>query len=269
MKTKNFIKSAEALAAIRVGGKLLGEILEKVSLAVKPGVTTLELDQLAEQLIRECGGRPAFLGYQISPRYPAYPASLCVSVNDEVVHGIPKASHIVQQGDIVGLDIGMEWPFKKGLSGFYTDTAMTVSAGVASLEDQQLMDRTYLALFAGIKAAHGGGQIRDISHAVETSLKPFGYGIVEDLVGHGVGYSVHEDPQVPNFVYRGAPVVPLVAGMVLALEPMVNRRSAEVYTERDGWTIKTSDHSRSAHFEHTIIITEGAAEIVTRRPNES
>lgn len=265
----NFIKSPEALDAIRVGGKLLGEILEKVSLRVAPGVSTKELDDYAEQLIREAGGRPAFLGYQISPRYPQYPASLCVSVNDEVVHGIPKATRILEVGDIVGLDIGMEWPYKKGQKGFYTDTAMTVSAGPARPDDQKLMDRTRAALFAGITAAHGGGQIRDISHAIETSLKPFGYGIVEDLVGHGVGYAVHEDPQVPNFLYRGAPVIPLVPGMVLALEPMVNRGGSEVYTEHDGWTIRTSDKSRSAHFEHTIIITEAGADIVTLRPHEA
>lgn len=266
---KNFVKSEEALTAIRTGGKLLGEILEKVSLIVKPGVTTKQLDELAEKLIRECGGRPAFLDYQISSRYPKYPATLCVSVNDEVVHGIPKASHVLQAGDIVGLDIGMEWPYKKGTPGFYTDTAMTVGVGAISADDQKLMDRTQASLFAGIKAARGGAQIRDISQAIESSLKPYGYGIVEDLVGHGVGNAVHEDPQVPNFVYRGAPVVPLVPGMVLALEPMINRGGAEVKTERDGWTIKTSDHSRSAHFEHTIIITEGGPEIVTKRPNES
>ncbi len=266
---KKFIKSDDALVAIRTGGKLLGEILEKVSCAVKVGVTTKSLDDYACELIVAAGGRPAFLGYQISPRYPAYPAGLCVSVNDEVVHGIPKSTQVLVAGDIVGLDIGMEWPYKKnGPAGFYTDTAMTVSAGTASAEDKKLMDRTYAALRAGISAAHDGGEVRDISRAIEGSLKPFGYGIVEDLVGHGVGYSVHEDPQIPNFLYRGAPVIPLKSGMVLALEPMVNRGGSEVYTDRDAWTIKTSDRSRSAHFEHTIIITDTGADIVTLRPGE-
>lgn len=267
---KSFVKSAEAVAAIREGGKMLGEILEKVSLTVRPGMTTKELDEMAEQLIRECGGRPAFLGYSMGPRYPAYPASLCVSVNDEVVHGIPKSTVTLQEGDIVGLDIGMEWPYKKGgKPGFYTDTAMTVAVGKISKADQQLMERTRAALFAGIAAAHGRGEVRDISRAVEGALKPFGYGIVEDLVGHGVGNSVHEEPQVPNYLYRGAPVVPLVPNMVLALEPMVNHGRSAVITDRDHWTIKTADGSRSAHFEHTIIITETGADIVTKRPSEA
>lgn len=266
---KNFVKSEEALKQIRAGGKLLGEILEKVSLIVKPGISTMDIDDLAHKLITECGGRPAFLGYKISSRYPAYPATICVSVNDEVVHGIAKKDHILKEGDIVGLDIGMEWPYKKGTPGFYTDTALTVGVGKISKEDADLLARTQSSLYAGITAARGGGQIRDISAAVELSLKPFNYGIVEDLVGHGVGNSVHEDPQVPNFTYRGAPVVPLVPGMVLALEPMINRGGGEVYTEKDGWTVRTSDGSRSAHFEHTIIITDGAPEIVTKRPREN
>lgn len=265
---KNFIKTEEALIAIRAGGKLLGEILETVSKIVKPGISTMDIDNLATKLILEAGGRPAFLGYQMSPKYPSYPAAICVSVNDEVVHGIAKTTHILREGDIVGLDIGMEWPYKKGTPGYYTDTAMTVGVGKISEKDQQLLTRTQASLFAGINAARGGGDIKDISHAIELSLKPYGYGIVEDLVGHGVGNSVHEEPQVPNFTYRGAPSVPLVPGMVLALEPMINQGSAEVYTDKDKWTVKTSDGSRSAHFEHTIIITNGAPEIVTKRPSE-
>ncbi len=266
---KTFIKTPEALVAIREGGKILGEILERVAALVRVGATTLELDQAAEKFIRECGGRPAFLAYQISPRYPAYPASLCVSVNDEVVHGIPKESVVLRDGDIVGLDIGMEWPYKKGgVAGFYTDTALTVGVGEVSSSNKALMTRTHDSLFTGIAAARAGSEIRDISRAVENALRPFGYGIVRDLVGHGVGYAVHEDPQVPNFFDRNSPRVPLEAGMVLALEPMVNLGHADVYTERDGWTIKTEDGSRSAHFEHTIIITEQGAEIVTLRPQE-
>ncbi|OGH67427.1 MAG: type I methionyl aminopeptidase [Candidatus Magasanikbacteria bacterium RIFCSPHIGHO2_02_FULL_50_9b] len=266
---KRFVKSDEAVAAIREGGKLLGEILEKIGAAVRVGATALQMDELAQHLIRDCGGRPSFLGYSIGPRYPAYPAALCVSVNDEVVHGIPKASTVFADGDIVGLDIGMEWPFKKGTTGFYTDTAMSVGVGQVSERDQKLMDRTRAALFAGIAAARGGADIRDVSRAIEGSLTPFGYGIVEDLVGHGVGYGVHEDPQVPNYVYRGAPSIPLVPQMVLALEPMVNHGGRAVVTDRDHWTIKTADGSRSAHFEHTIIITTAGAEIVTLRPRET
>ncbi|MCX6781255.1 MAG: type I methionyl aminopeptidase [Candidatus Magasanikbacteria bacterium] len=215
-----FVKSEEAIAKIREGGKLLGEILEKVSLIVKPGLSTKALDEFAEALIIAAGGRPAFLGYKISSQIPSYPATLCVSVNDEVVHGIPRADHLLKEGDIVGLDIGMEWPYKKGgPAGFYTDTAMTVPVGKISKEDELLLERTRGALFAGIAAAKAGGDVRDISRATENYLKPFGYGIVEDLVGHGVGYAVHEEPQVPNYLHRRAQSVPLVPNMVLALEP--------------------------------------------------
>lgn len=268
MSDELLIKTPEVLAAIREGGKLLGEILARVALAVKPSVTTASLDELAEKLIRDCGGTPSFLGYHAGAKVPVFPATLCVSVNDEVVHGVPS-SRVLQDGDIVGLDIGMAWAPPGASRAYYTDTAITVAVGNITQEDAQLMERTRAALFAGIAVARSGNFVHDISAAIEQSLASYGYGIVRDLVGHGVGYEVHEPPHVPNFVAPRAPRALLRAGMVLALEPMVNRRSAAVYTTDDQWTIKTCDHSRSAHFEHTIIITDGEAEVVTRWPNEA
>lgn len=264
-----WVKSAEAQQAIREGGKLLGIILADVAAAVRPGISTKELDDMAQTMIAGVGGRAAFLGYKIHPRIPAYPAALCVSVNDEVVHGIPRANRILQAGDIVGLDIGMEWPYKKGQPGFYTDTALSVGVGAVAEEDKLLMQRTYQSLLAGIAAARGGKTIKDISRAIESSLRPFGYGVVRDLVGHSVGYEVHEEPQVPNFFEPTNDDIVLVPGMVLALEPMVNRGGAAVEVATDNWTYKTVDKSRSAHFEHTIIITEAGADIVTLRPHEA
>lgn len=266
---KGMIKTDEALITIREGGKLLGQILEKVAGVVRPGITTLALSDLAEKLIREAGGRPSFLGYKISAHGTAYPAGLCVSVNDEVVHGIPRAKRVLQDGDVVGLDIGMEWPYNKNKNGFYTDTAVSVAVGKISKEDSALMSATYAALLAGIQAAAPHKTVADISRAIESVLKPYGYGIVRDLVGHGVGYAVHEDPPVPNFVDKRLSPVLLVPGMVLALEPMVNRGGGAVETAADGWTVRTRDHSRSAHFEHTIIITDSGADIVTLRPLEA
>lgn len=263
------IKSGDVLAAIREGGKLLGAVLEKVVDTIQPGVNTLLLSKLAEKLIREVGGRPSFLGYQISARDSAYPAGLCVSINEEVVHGIPSASRILQSGDIVGLDIGMEWPWAKNKFGFYTDTAISAGVGKISKEDAALMSATYAALRAGISAAAPHKTVADISRAIESALEPFGYGIVRDLVGHGVGYDVHEEPPIPNFVDKQLEPVLLFPGMVLALEPMVNRGKSAVETAADGWTVRTRDRSRSAHFEHTIIITEQGADIVTLRPREA
>lgn len=268
-QTFGMIKSPDALAAIREGGRLLGIILEDVAAAVKPGVTTQALDDMARAAIEAVGGRPSFLGYKISPRIGAYPASLCVSVNDEVVHGIPQATHVLAEGDIVGLDIGMEWPYQKGATGFYTDTAVSVGVGTISKEDADLLARTYASLMAGIAAARAGRMVQDISRAIETSLKVFPYGIVKDLVGHGVGYAVHEEPQVPNFVDARARPVPLVPGMVIALEPMVTRGTDAVTTDADGWTIRTRDKSHAGHFEHTIIITDAEPAIVTHRPHEA
>lgn len=263
------IKSQEAIEAIREGGVLLGEILSKVAKLARSGACTIELDECAETLIREAGGRPSFLHYGGSGRTPKYPATLCVSINDEVVHGVPKCDITLQEGDIVGFDIGMEWPCKKGRDGFYTDTALTVGVGKISAENSALLERTRASLFVGIRAVKPGAYISDVGRAVEMFLKPYSYGIVRDLVGHGVGYSVHEDPKIPNyFDARAAPVV-IAPGMVLALEPMVTAGSHKVYTDADGWTIKTRDHSVAAHFEHTVIVTSEGCDIVTLRPHES
>ncbi len=261
------VKTPEALAAIRAGGIILGNVLAAVAATVAPGVTTKSLDELAEKLIRAHGGVPAFLGYRVSTKDPPFPATLCVSVNDEVVHGIPSATRVLVEGDIIGLDIGMAWAPTGASRQYFTDTAVTVAVGNISDERSALMKRTQASLEAGIAAARSGAYIHDISHAIQTSLAAYPYGIVRDLVGHGVGYAVHEPPQVPNYFEARAPRVELISGMVLALEPMVNLGGAAVFTDTDGWTIKTRDKSASAHYEHTIIITDTGAEVVTRRPD--
>ncbi len=241
---------------IREGGRRLAAVLRKVAKAVRPCVSTKELDILAEKLIREGGDEPAFLNYTPDgARFP-YPATLCVSVNNEVVHGIPSEKRILKEGDIVGLDLGLKH------EGFFTDMAMTAPVGKIDKEAKRLIEVTRKALDKGIAAAKGGRNTGDIGEAIENFVKPYGYGVVKILGGHGVGRRVHEDPYVPNYGRRGDGPG-LVPGMVLALEPMLNEGAHNVFLDRDGYTFKTKDGKRSAHFEHTILITEGGAEVLT------
>ena len=199
---------------------------------------------------------PAFLNYQPEgAKYP-YPASLCVSVNDEVVHGIPSEERILKEGDIVGLDLGLKH------KNLFTDMAITVPVGKIDKESAKLLDVTQRALAKGISAARGGNTVGDISHAVESEVRPHGYGIVEVLSGHGVGRSIHEDPYIPNFGKPGTGEK-LVSGMVVAIEPMINLGTKNVKLDPDGYTYRTRDGSRSAHFEHTVLITNGDPEILT------
>ena len=242
---------------LRESGKRLARVLFALKNAVRPGITTMSLDTLAEQLIREDGDIPSFLGYTPhGARYP-FPASLCISVNDEVVHGIPS-DRILEVGDIVSLDLGVTH------EGMISDSAITVPVGKISPEEEKLLKKTEEALLAGIRAAKGGARIGDISAAIESIGIKEGYGIVRELGGHGVGHEVHEDPYVPNYGARGTGPM-LKPGMVLALEPMFNLGSDDVRIMPDGYTIVTDDGARSAHFEHTILITEGDAEILTVR----
>ncbi len=244
------------IEAMREGGRRLAKILRKVAKEVKPGVSAGELDSLAEKLIREGGDEPAFLNYTPDgARFP-YPATLCVSVNNEVVHGIPNNKIILKEGDIVGLDLGLKH------AGFFTDMAMTMPVGKVDKEARRLIEVTEKSLMKGIAAAKGGGFIGDIGEAIEGFVKPYGYGIVRILGGHGVGRRVHEDPYVPNYGKSGTGPK-LVPGMVLALEPMLNEGTDKVFLDNDGYTFKTKDGKRSAHFERTILITEGKAEILT------
>ena len=249
------IKTEEDIKKLRVSAHRLAEVVRAVAKEVSPGVTTGYLDDLAYKLITEKGDEPAFLNYQpFGAEYP-YPASICISVNDEVVHGIPSDDRVLEEGDIVSLDGGVKH------EGMISDHAVTVICGEGSEEDKQLLEVTKKAMLAGIKMAKAGNYVQDISRAIEAAI-PKKYGIVKELSGHGVGYAVHEEPYVPNFD-MGEKGVKLKAGMVLAIEPMVNLGTDEVDLLEDGYTFVTSDGKRSAHFEHTVLVTENGGEILS------
>ncbi len=250
------IKTKKEIENLRVAGKHLAQVLQKVKAKVAPGVSTLELDQYAEKLIRELGDTPAFLNYRpVGARTP-FPATLCVSINDEVVHGIPKANRILKEGDIISIDLGLKH------EGVFTDHAMTVPVGKIDSVSKKLLEITEKALEVGIAAAQSGFHTGDIGAAIEQFVKVHKYGIVDILAGHGVGRYIHEDPYIPNFgkPSTGAKLVP---GMVIAIEPMLNIGTKNVFLEKDDWTFKTADGKRSAHFEHTVLITEEGPEILT------
>ncbi|MBP9760620.1 MAG: type I methionyl aminopeptidase [Candidatus Magasanikbacteria bacterium] len=267
------IKKPEEIQYLIKGGKLMGEILEKLVALVAPGVSAYDIDAEAEKLIKACGGRPAFKGYQSHPRDPKFPSTICASVNEEVVHGIATKQKILREGDIFSIDIGMQWPVNCGLgakgNGFFTDTALTVAVGKIPKATQQLLDVTKTSLEKGIAAMRIGGSIADIGKAVESYVVPYKYGIVDDLVGHGVGYAVHEDPRVPNYYDHTLEKWKIEPGLVIAIEPMITAGSPRVKTAADGWSISTVDKSLSAHFEHTIVVTESDILVVTRRPHET
>lgn len=245
------LKSADDLARMRDAGRVVRTVLDEVAGAAVAGVSTAELDRLAEARTRELGAVPAFKGYL------GYPASVCISVNDEVVHGIPSEKRILRDGDLVGLDFGAV------LGGFHGDAAETVLVGQGSPEAIRLVAATRAALAAGVAAALPGGRIGDIGAAVQRAAESAGFAIVRDFVGHGIGRKLHEPPQVPNFGQPGTGAW-LRPGLVLAIEPMVNAGLPGVRTLEDGWTAVTEDGSLSAHFEHTVAVTEAGPEILTR-----
>ncbi len=249
------IKTKEEIEILRECGKRLAAILQKVSKKVAPGISTAELDAYAYELITEGGDEPAFLNYKPEGHGKAFPASLCTSVNNEVVHGIPKKDKILKEGDIVSLDLGIKH------KGLYTDHAITVGVGNIPKASKKLLEVTSEALAVGIEAACGGNTVGDVGYAIEKFVNKK-YGIVRELSGHGVGIEIHEDPYVPNYGKAGKGQK-LIPGMVIAIEPMLNIGSADIVTMSDGYTIKTADGSRSAHFEHTVLITEKDAEILT------
>lgn len=252
------IKTKEEIEIIREGGRRLATVLHKVKDMVAPGVSTKDLDLYSEKLIREMGDEPAFLNYRPDGADRPFPAALCISVNDEVVHGIPNKNRILKNGDIVGLDLGVKH------KSLFTDMAMTVPVGKVNPIDLKLMQVTEQALQVGIEAAQGGNTVGDIGHAIESYIHSQGkYGIVEVLSGHGVGKKIHEDPYIPNFGKPGKGEK-LVPGMIVALEPMLNLGTKHVTMDEDGYTIRTADGKKSAHFEHTILITEGDAEVLTK-----
>lgn len=252
------IKTKEDIEILREGGYRLAEIIKAVSESAKPGVSSVELNNLAEKMATDGGDKPAFLNYKPYSAKRPYPASLCVSVNDEIVHGIPNEDEkILKEGDIVSLDMGL---IHKGL---ITDMAVTVPVGKIDDSAQKLIEVCRESLMKGIEAANGGKNVGDISFAIERHIRPFGYGIVRELAGHGVGYKVHEDPYVPNYGSRGSGER-LKPGMVLAIEPMVNAGTEKIILDKDGYTYRTADGKKSAHFEHTILITKKEAEILTK-----
>ncbi len=248
-------------AGVIEAGRRFGIILQQVADAVRPGISTGELDALAERLIREGGDTPSFKGYRPEGAPYPYPAALCISVNDEVVHGIPSSDRILKNSDIVSLDLGLTH------DGYIMDSAVTVPVGKVTPELEKLMRTTQASLMAGIAAAVPGGRIGDISHALEQAFKGTKFSIVKVLGGHGVGEFVHEEPFIPNTGHAGTgPEIEV--GMVLAIEPIANTGKAAVVLGADGYTYRTRDASHSAHFEHTILVTEDGPLIVTRRPHE-
>lgn len=262
------IKTNEEIKLLREGGGKLARILQNIVEAAKPGVSTRELDMLAEGLILESGGIPAFKGYKISGVKTPYPATLCASVNDEVVHGIPRSDRILHEGDIMGIDIGMRWPAEKNQEsriknkGFYTDMAVTIGIGKISPDAEKLVRATKEALTIGIGAVRPGGRIGDIGYAVERYLKKHKLGIIRDLAGHGVGYKLHEEPLIPNYGKEGAGPE-LKEGMVIAIEPMATLGDWRISLDDDEWTFRTADGTLAAHFEHTIVVTRSGAEVLT------
>ena len=251
------VKNDEELAALREGGRCLAEILKEAGKRAIPGATSAELNDFAEKRIRDGGDEPVFLGYTPTGASRPFPAALCVSVNDEIVHGIPnEVPKVFKEGDIVGLDLGLRH------KGLIVDASVTVSVGVIDSSAKRLIEATRGALAAGIGAARAGRRVGDIGHAIEEFVKPHGFGIVVELGGHGGGRRVHEEPQISNVGEKGTGPV-LKEGMVIAIEPMLNEGSPHVKLETDGYTFKTVDGGRSAHFEHTILVTKGEAEIFT------
>ena len=244
------IKSEREIEIMREAGKILHYVHDELGKAIKPGISTMDIDVLGEKLIREHGCIPNFLNYN------GFPASICVSVNDEVVHGIPNKKRILQEGDIVSLDAGLIY------KGYHSDAARTYAVGIISKEAQQLIDVTRQSFFEGIKYAKEGYHLFDISNAIDAYVSQYGYGIVRDLVGHGIGTALHEDPQIPNFAQRRRGLK-LRAGMTLAIEPMINEGRYDVEWLEDDWTVVTEDGSYSAHYENTVLITQGEPEILT------
>ena len=244
------IKSEREIELMRESCRLLAIVHKEMEENIRPGMSTMDIDIMGDTLIRKLGCIPNFKNYN------GYPASICVSVNDEVVHGIPNKNRILQEGDIVSLDAGLIY------KGYHSDAARTHAVGQISPEARKLIDVTRESFFAGIKMAKAGNHLYDISNAIDAFIKPHGYGIVRDLVGHGIGTSLHEDPQIPNFAQRRKGLK-LQPGMTLAIEPMINMGRADVEWLDDDWTVVTEDGSWSAHYENTILITEGEPEILT------
>ncbi len=247
--TMIIIHSEEELNLIRASSRIVAEVFKELIKLIRPGITTGELDETAEEMISEKGAEPAFKGYK------GFPATICASINEEVIHGIPGL-RVLKEGDIISLDMGVKY------KGYFGDSATTVTVGEVSSDIKKLLRVTRQALFEGIKKARAGNRLSDISHAIQSHVEKNGFSVVRDFVGHGIGGSLHEEPQIPNFgrPNQGPRLKP---GMVLAIEPMVNMGNFEVEIKQDNWTAVTCDRQPSAHFEHTVIVTEDKPEILT------
>lgn len=250
-------KSPDELERLRVSGRHLQSVLNQLIEAVRPGITTQELDDIAEREIRAVSGTPIFKGYGSEWGKP-FPASLCTSLNEEVVHGIPSRKRLIRNGDLVKLDIGLRF------EGMVTDMARTVAVGTVSSEAKHLLQITRESLDMGIARIRAGARLSDYARAVQAHAESAGCSVVRDLVGHGVGHELHEDPQIPNYFHDGMRDFVFVEGMVLALEPMINAGGFGVRISSDGWTFVTQDKKLSAHFEDTLIVTKEGSEVVTR-----
>lgn len=251
------IKSEREIELMREAGRILALVHQNLGKEIKPGMSTLDVDRLGEEMIRSYGCEPSFKGLY------GFPGSICVSVNEEVVHGIPSAKHILKDGDIVSLDAGVNY------KGYHSDAARTVAVGEISQEAKWLIERTRLSFFQGMKKAVAGNHLYDISAEIGEFAESFGYGVVRELVGHGIGSEVHEEPEIPNFKVRWPKRgIKLQAGMTLAVEPMINMGTANVIWMDDDWTVVSEDKSLSAHYENTILITDGKPEILSLTEDE-
>ncbi len=244
------IKSEREIELMRESGHLLAKVHEGLAGQIRPGMTTSEINEIGERLIRELGCIPSFLNYE------GYPASICVSVNEEIVHGIPSREKVIKDGDIVSLDAGLIY------KGYHSDAARTLLIGNVSEEAKKLVEVTRQSFFEGIKTARAGKHLYDISDMIDRYVSQFGYGIVEDMTGHGIGTSMHEDPMIPNY-HQEENGIFLQPGMTLAIEPMINAGTKEIKISDNGWTVTSADKLLSAHYENTILITEGDPEILT------
>ena len=243
------LKSPQEIAKIRAAGRIVAGAIEELKTRVRPGIKTKELDRIAEEFIQKRGGIPAFKGYR------GYPNTLCISVNEEIIHGIPS-DRVLEEGDIAGIDLGVL------LDGYYGDAAVTLPAGTISSQAKRLMETTEAALYRAIDAAVIGNRVSDIAYTIQSYVEGAGYSVVREFVGHGIGRSLHEDPPVPNFGEPGQGPQ-LREGMVLAIEPMVNAGGKDLFVRENGWTAVTKDRSLSAHFEHTVAVTRNGPLILT------
>lgn len=273
-----YIKNRAEIKAIRAGAKILANILDTLSKAIAPGVNTADLEDIMIKMVAEAGGRPAFKNYPMGGGI-FFPSAICASINDEVVHGSSLPGRVLKEGDIIDLDIGMEWPVKADvreklgltvnthskLGGFYTDTCRTLGVGRISEEAQQLLDVTKKCLDLGIAVVREGATLNDIGTVIQNYAESFSYGVVRDLVGHGVGYQAHEEPDIYHYAInpRSADNIMLQEGMIICIEPMINMGTHRVKTAKNGYAVLTADRSLSAHFEHTILVEKNGADVLT------